>query len=281
MSVPLRLSTPTSSHTEPLTDPIDAGDLVALSAVRAFLRAPSRREAATVLQQAVVSLGGLMVPPERPTALPVDVSLGIGEALVVEPCDDAALERLVRILPSLVEDALVAASRCDDLERQAHRASVDALTGVASRREIPARLGRSNFGDAVCLVDLDGFKALNDTRGHNVGDEALRRFGDHLRSRVRAGEFVGRYGGDEFVVVLTATPVRAAARRLRDIGHEWSEMEQWLPTMSGGVARVDSRGGHAALLRADHALYRAKAGGRDRVEAEAEPVQDRRRRELR
>lgn len=243
-------------------------DFVALSAARALLRAESRREAADILRSAVVALGGSVVPAQedRPDALPVDVSLGVGEPLVVVPTDPESSSLLVQALPGLVEDALTAAARCDSHAHQKWRASMDELTGVASRREIRPRLRNAQPGDAVCLLDVDDFKQVNDTGGHAAGDTVLEDLGRLLLQSVRAIDFVGRYGGDEFVVVIADTRLPIAARRLRHISEAWSR-KRATPTISAGVAAVDECGGVVALSAADQLLYAAKQRGGNRVES--------------
>lgn len=249
------------------------------AATRALLAVRSRQEAAAVLQTAVRDLGGAVVPAwlEPRGALPVDVSLGVTEPLVivVEPGSLAALH-LTTALPALVEDAMAAAAGADDLALQRQRAGIDHLTGVASRAEIGPALGRARPGDLVVLLDLDHFKAVNDGHGHAAGDEVLRELGRRLRAHTRAEDFCGRYGGDEFVVILPgASGVEELLPVVDRLVATWNVRGT---TVSAGVAVVDARGGPAALRAADRALYRAKAAGRNRVvvagpeDVEAEPA---------
>ena len=249
-------------------------DAVALAAARSLMRAETRAEVAGVLRSAVAALGGEVVPARegRPDALPPDVSLGVGQPAVAVPLSEGARTRLTLALSAIVEDALTAAARCDSHARQAWRASIDELTGVANRREILPRLRGARPGDAVCILDLDHFKDLNDAHGHAAGDEALRRLGQLLRERTRAGDFVGRYGGDEFVLIMATARIPVAVRRLRDLARDFRRCDAGL-TLSGGVARVDDRGGLVAIDAADRALYRAKQRGRGRIEA-ADTVTD-------
>lgn len=245
------------------------GDTVALAATRALLRALSRDEAALVLRTAVDDLGGAVVPARiaADTAVPVDVSLGVGEPSVVEvDAHGPAYARLMRHLTDLVDDAHTAATRADLSQRQERRATVDTLTGVGTRGEIGLRIGRAVPGDVVCVLDLDGFKTLNDDRGHAAGDEALRDFGALLRRSVRVDDFAGRYGGDEFTLVLRAADARSAADRMAELVRHWQLHGDHGTTASVGVAEVDLRGGAAAMAAADAALYRAKRAGRNRVE---------------
>ena len=246
-----------------------SGDAVALAATRALLRALTRDEAAVVLRTAVDDLGAAVVPARiaADTALPVDISLGVGEPTVleVEP-GTAAYARMMRHLTDLVDDAHTAATRSDLSRRQERRATIDVLTGVATRAEIGLRLGRAVEGDVVCTIDLDGFKELNDTRGHAAGDDALRDFGRLLRQSIRVDDFAGRYGGDEFTLVLRAAAPDSARSRMVDLLTQWQELGDHGTTASVGVAEVDARGGALAAKAADAALYRAKRAGRNRVE---------------
>ena len=241
------------------TEPLDPAEAVVLRAVRALLRVDTRAAAAAVLQAAVRELGGQVAPPGSAGALDLDVSLGQGRPAVVVPGDRLASGRLGALLPGLVEDAEAAAARCDRYQRQARRARTDALTGLAGRGEIDDRLSAAALGDVVCLLDLDEFKGLNDTRGHAAGDEALRRFATLLASSVREVDAVGRYGGDEFLVVFSGIPVPVALERMRELVRRWHE--ELSAGVSVGLAPVDLRGARAAAAAADRALYRAKAAG--------------------
>jgi diguanylate cyclase (GGDEF)-like protein len=240
------------------------GDAVALTAARALLRVDTRSEAAAVLRDAIEALGGSVVDARAagPSALPGDVSLGVGEARAVVPLEpsESVAEQLRHHLPALLDDARAAAARCDRYQRQATRARTDALTGLAGRGEVDLRIGRATAEDVVCLLDLDGFKRLNDTRGHAAGDRALRRFGRLLRSSVRDADFVGRYGGDEFLLIFSATPLAIAEQRMTDLVRTWSQDGPGVG-VSIGVAPVDERGSMAATAAADRALYRAKGDG--------------------
>ncbi|HEU0130310.1 MAG TPA: GGDEF domain-containing protein [Mycobacteriales bacterium] len=243
------------------------GQATVLAATRALLLAETRRDVTRILADAIHDLGGAIVPARLAagSALPVDVSLGAGEPRVVavDPMSPAA-SRLATQLPTLVEDALVAAARCDVLDRERRRASVDALTGVATRTEIGPRLGTAREGDVVCVLDLDGFKALNDTAGHAAGDDALRAFGELLRASMRESDFCGRYGGDEFIV-LTPAPLATVHDRMCVLAGEWARLPGHGTTVSVGVAVVGRDGAPAAVDAADRAMYRAKRGGAPRV----------------
>jgi diguanylate cyclase (GGDEF)-like protein len=160
------------------------------------------------------------------------------------------------------------------------RASTDALTGLANNRSIQdtikrmvAHAGRTTSPLAAILFDLDHFKAVNDTFGHSAGDDVLAAVGDVVASVVRDSDFVGRYGGEEFVVLLPDTGRRGSRRRSpRSCGRRSTGCAS--PRSTGASARASAwrrspttPGTPASLLRcADRALYAAKRAGRDRVE---------------
>jgi diguanylate cyclase (GGDEF)-like protein len=160
-------------------------------------------------------------------------------------------------------------------------AQLDELTGLLNRRYIMKCLNeelvRAQRGGAPCsvaIIDVDFFKKINDRFGHPVGDEALRAFAITLFANVRTIDRLGRYGGEEFLLVLPGISKEQAVRtldRLRGIIGEldWSAIAGDMSvTMSAGVCAV--RAADAAedvLARADVALYRAKDTGRNRVVA--------------
>jgi diguanylate cyclase (GGDEF)-like protein len=165
--------------------------------------------------------------------------------------------------------------------RFAHLARHDPLTGLENRQSFHVRLEeeleRARRFDRPCgliMLDVDHFKAVNDTHGHPAGDEALRRIAGVLNRCVRRIDHVGRYGGEEFIVLLPETGpegAEALAERIRAAirAHPTplgTELEQRL-TASLGVASFPADADSAAdLVRAaDVALYAAKEAGRDRV----------------
>jgi len=156
------------------------------------------------------------------------------------------------------------------LERQALE---DQLTGLLNRRALDAALAtalathrRSAAPVALLTVDLDNFKTVNDRNGHAAGDTALRRVADVLRACVRAGDVLGRMGGDEFVVILADCDRDGARRVAEEIRAAVQDADAGL-TVSVGVAAAPADGADAdSLSRAsDAALYGAKLGGRNRV----------------
>jgi diguanylate cyclase len=156
----------------------------------------------------------------------------------------------------------------------------DPLTGIANRRgfdrlvekSADRRSATSGGGSALLVIDLDHFKAINDTYGHEVGDRVLMQLGARLQGCVRGGDVVARFGGEEFVVFLPATPLDAAmmvAERLR-----CAIADEPFIVMGKRVAVTISIGAHwestfmkcaAAFASADRALYSAKSMGRNCV----------------
>ncbi len=161
-----------------------------------------------------------------------------------------------------------------ELDRSLEMAVTDQLTGLRNRRYVRRHLdGLLRTEEAaVLLVDIDKFKSINDTYGHNVGDVALREVAERLRVQLRAADVVARYGGEEFLAVLTGAPSAYAlivADRLREAiaAEPVRTGDVVLPiTISIGVA-VGGPGVPAEQLigSADEALYRAKRDGRNRA----------------
>jgi len=169
------------------------------------------------------------------------------------------------------------------LERNLEAAVTDVLTGLHNRRymagQLQSLIGRANHGGepiAVLIIDLDHFKLVNDSFGHDVGDEVLREFAVRLATNVRAVDLPCRLGGEEFVVVMPGTSLedaqRIAERIRRDISTEpfraLAGREALSVTVSIGVAAsVAGDTPESLMKRADQGVYAAKAQGRDKVVA--------------
>ncbi len=179
----------------------------------------------------------------------------------------------------LGETQLALIQERDDLKR---RAMIDALTQVWNRGAIMeilkaevSRAARQAHPLSVAMVDGDRFKQINDTHGHQAGDAVLRETAQRLRGALRAYDAVGRYGGEEFLVVLPdcgAAPAKALAERLREAvcGAPFEAGKSRIDvTASVGVVTSEpgkSLSSEELVGVADAALYRAKAAGRNRVD---------------
>ena len=154
----------------------------------------------------------------------------------------------------------------------------DPLTGLGNRRELerrwPQMLAQAADNGtplAVAMLDLDGFKQVNDARGHAVGDRVLVALAGLLRTHTRAADLVARMGGEEFLVALPdASPERAleVVERLREhvAAHDWQALAPGLRvTISAGLACSPPGECDTLIEAADAALYRAKSAGRNRV----------------
>jgi two-component system cell cycle response regulator len=164
------------------------------------------------------------------------------------------------------------------VERQA---LVDGLTGIANRRACEdalsgeiARAQRLTTPLTLVLADLDDFKAINDIHGHAVGDDVLREFAAVLRATVRESDLAGRWGGEEFLLLLTGTDADGGAQLADRVRRALSERSflgrdgaVFQVTCSFGVAQHSTDGDERELFAdADHALYRAKRKGKNCVE---------------
>jgi diguanylate cyclase (GGDEF)-like protein len=208
-----------------------------------------------------------------------------GRLRVLAEYDIEELERLNDTVLALNQDyasaqfALVQVNfKLQQREAQILASSLtDPLTGVGNRRRLEqalemeiGRAERTGGALSAFIADLDHFKSVNDTFGHEAGDKVLAAFGDMLRQRTRATDIVTRFGGEEFVVLMPDTDLEKAlgvAERCRE-AFAASHVEP-LPkpaTASFGVAElIAGEQGSALLRRADAALYEAKHSVRDRV----------------
>ncbi len=228
--------------------------------------------------------GPVLFRRERPTCVGLR-ALGVsGEFVlqVIKPhgrvlglllCDDrfsgASIEQdRLAALATFVEQIGLVWQNFSLLDRVEKLARFDGLTSVLNRRAIEANLAEAQARAigaerplSLLLLDVDHFKSINDERGHAAGDEVLRQLGGVLRSSVRGADHVGRFGGDEFVVVLPDAREEVAAAVARRIGDAAAaagiSVSLGVASWPAPVAEVDT-----LLAAADAALYRAKRDGR-------------------
>jgi diguanylate cyclase (GGDEF)-like protein len=199
-------------------------------------------------------------------ALPLlfkDRSLGVLVALAA--ADSAFDDDERELLSAFADQAAVALANAHLFQTLLESATHDALTGLPNRRAFDRVLARelersSRYGEifSLAIIDLDGFKQLNDSRGHAAGDALLRQAADTIREACRASDVAGRLGGDEFAVLLPQTNqfeaaalcerLRAAVEALADVSLSW------------GVAEYPTHGVDASTLMraADAAMYASK-----------------------
>jgi diguanylate cyclase (GGDEF)-like protein len=201
----------------------------------------------------------------------------IGSVLVSTPGSMGAADE--RRLHETVVQAAPVLANLRNLAIAELRAATDSLTGLPNSRSVrdtvkrmAAQAGRTSEPLAAALLDLDHFKQVNDTLGHGRGDDVLAAVGAVLREQLRESDFVGRMGGEEFVMLLPATGREGAVVAAEKIRAAVAAIE--LPgvdreiTISIGIAVIPDHAGDAdgVLRAADRALYAAKERGRNRVE---------------
>jgi diguanylate cyclase (GGDEF)-like protein len=180
----------------------------------------------------------------------------------------------LRLLSLLSDQAAVAISNASLHQMISRQAYSDTLTGLPNRRALDERLEeeiqaarRNNYSFAVIMMDLDGFKAVNDTYGHATGDEILRLVFGQMARGVRTTDFLARYGGDELTLILSQTEMSSAQVVSEKITEGMKKLKYKFPDgrklklgISGGIAifPVHARNGADLLRAADAALYQAK-----------------------
>ena len=237
-------------------------------------------KAAEILRQIAVSL-------EEGRLLKVEYPLAASEVKGLEgadgPDDMIWFEGHVQPFPGRIdgERAVIWIARNISerraLEQKLREASLlDPLTNTYNRRKLIDALGQRfrefrRYGDpcAVLMLDVDHFKQINDQYGHSVGDEVLCALADTCRGHLRADDLLSRFGGEEFVILLSHTGTSGAEEVAERLREEVARSELRI-TVSIGVSelRADDPHFEAALKRADDALYEAKRAGRDRVVAD-------------
>jgi two-component system cell cycle response regulator len=164
-------------------------------------------------------------------------------------------------------------------------AITDGLTGLYNRRYMESHLSTLVEQAAArgkpltaLVLDIDYFKSINDTHGHDAGDDVLREFAVRVRKSIRGIDLACRFGGEEFVIIMPETDMAVATivaerlrRRIASEPFPISQGKALEVTVSAGIATLDAADDTAGtiLKRADQALYRAKRDGRNRVVADA------------
>lgn len=230
----------------------------------------------TEIQQTAESVGNLQVTEETES---------IRQALLGQMA--AILSSNRRLQNDLVCTQYRVEEQAQEIDKARREARVDGLTDVANRKAFDEKLHlliddwrRQATPFVLILADLDYFKRINDAHSHQAGDRALRLLGDRLKVWVREGDFVARYGGDEFAVLLPQTDFPTGLEIAELICHRTADKATRLACRSDQVSLSLSLGVAASregdtsesiLRRADQALYRAKQYGRNQVQQEDGP----------
>ena len=231
---------------------------------------------------------------EKQTAPVVMLTGAGGEEIAVQSLQEGAVGYLVKSslskenLVKTIDSALAKWRQIQqakaDQEKLERLANLDSLTGLYNRRVILDRLNERikyvrRYGEELSLImlDIDHFKKVNDQYGHLIGDGVLEGIAVLVQRNIRDTDVVGRYGGEEFIIILLKTGLSSAlgvAERIRKAiqGAEMKDSEGnvFSVTVSEGVSSYKPAEDERSLIsRADDALYRAKENGRNRVEASA------------
>lgn len=212
-------------------------------------------------------------------------SAPVGVLSATDKRDGSAFDRrdavALRTLGVSAALALIAVRSETEVHRLTYAATVDSLTGLFNRPYLDVRLHqeierakRASSSLTVLMADIDDFKNINDTYGHQIGDAVLEAVGGILQSAVRVFDVCARYGGDEFAILMPTSDqssAAACAERIRQQVAEWYARDEALARLPGltisiGVAVIERGDSSADLIRrADQCLYQAKAEGKNRV----------------
>ena len=257
---------------------------LAAEAIGRMSASTDREEVAQLLTGAVSGVAGAASAALRSDAGPAGSGTLIAKRVPYSPWPGAAPTQLVlrwhrpghepsaevhHVIDMLIGEFASALTRIDLLDRLESAARTDPLSGLPNRRawddELPQQLARARrFGYDLCVavLDLDGLKVLNDRQGHLAGDALLRATARAWSDELRAVDFLVRWGGDEFALILPGCSLEDASatlERMRSVMPDGGRTSAGLACWDG----IESGGGLVA--RADEALYEAKRAGRDRL----------------
>ena len=197
----------------------------------------------------------------------------VGVLHVISTPEGAATSEDIVRYEELASQAASRISLLRAVENANERASTDPLTGAANRRSLEEHvreLAESETPFAVAITDLDNFKEINDSLGHDVGDQTLRAFAEAMRSALHPEDLVARFGGDEFVMVISDCTAAQAARAVERVRKHFTRTlaAARLPEIGASFGIADCTNGCSlttVLAAADSALLTAKRNGRNQV----------------
>lgn len=169
----------------------------------------------------------------------------------VETVDDELKEMVLKLI--------------EERNRLINTVNIDPLTGLNNRRVLD-KIRNHKF---VSMIDIDNFKTINDTYGHNVGDRIINTIGIILKNNIRSDDFVIRYGGDEFLVIFTGGDLKKVNKRMQQIQKEIREKIKILGydvTISVGIASCEYNTSiHDTIKKADEMMYYSKKSGKNTI----------------
>jgi diguanylate cyclase (GGDEF)-like protein len=222
----------------------------------------------------------------RSTALVVGcIGVAHAVALVSMPAGVGNVDRWIDVMASISVAAVVVRALVARNERLVHQliaeARIDPLTELLNRRGLAerfdheiARATRSRTSLAVVAIDIDHFKRINDTHGHEAGDRALIWVANRLAEQTRGADITARTGGEEFLVVLPGASTESAYEFAERLRQGIADHAPFSLTISAGVAAAIAPNGARLTEAADQALYAAKRGGRNTTRTAAQQLQN-------
>ncbi|SNQ51477.1 Diguanylate cyclase (GGDEF) domain-containing protein (fragment) [Frankia canadensis] len=259
-----------------------AGEELRPAAGHPLIRAA--RQGTVLTTEDGVDLPGWSGPARSWMMIPVTLSDDIRAVVALASrTPDAYGETRVQIARTVLDQAVVGWQNAQLFERVQRLAAVDQLTGLASRRDFLEQAQRIVAAHAAigaplsaAMIDIDHFKRVNDTHGHFVGDEVLAEIARRMRGAFRREDVLGRLGGEEFGVLMSATEAtaRSLGQRLRDLVTEPVRTSAGPLDIRLSIGLATLRSSDAdlrdLLTRADDALYTAKRTGRDRIVSQSD-----------
>ena len=236
------------------------------------------------IKQLDLDFNYILTNDDKIGAFPLLTEGEITGCIVARSMIEKLSKRDIDYLEQLTRQAAATINRANTYSTILQYATLDALTNLNNRRQFEIRLGqeisiakRQNNSLCAMMIDIDFFKKINDTYGHPVGDEVLRKVAGVIKEQLRESDIPSRYGGEEFAVLLPFTHIDEAqivGERLRKaventniiINNEDYSEKNIKVTISMGLAEYDNNEtGEALFERADKALYEAKINGRNQV----------------